>query len=369
MNSALLSAGWGWVGLLVLLGAGCGKEEVRVYRVPKEKATAPPDAHALAHGGNVHGGNLPPFTWKTPAGWEQQQDSAGVRIVHFGVRGPEGQTADVGVVPLTGAAVSRGDLVNMVRSSIELGQATEEDLARQAEKVTVGPLQGELFEMVSTNALVEQKFKARILMASVQQDKTLWLFKIAGADELVRAQRPAFLDFLKSIQFGAASAAGAVPAPAAPAGVAPPAAAPAGKPQWSVPAGWQEQAPGPMVIARFALAHQDAKAEVTVSVFPGDTGGLLANVNRWRGQVGLAPVEAAELPKLTESLDAPAGKVTLVDMTGTDRKTGKPARMIGGMLPRGGQTWFFKLLGDAPVAEREKAALLKFIQSTKFPDA
>ena len=111
-------------------------------------------------------------------------------------------------------------------------------------------------------------------MASVQRESTLWLFKLAGADDLVREQRPAFLEFLKSVGFEAAPAAATVKAMPDPhAGMAMPPAASA--PQWEVPAGWQQQPPGSMVIGRFAIGAQDAKAEVTVSSFPGDTGGKL----------------------------------------------------------------------------------------------
>jgi hypothetical protein len=353
----------GLVALCLALVTGCGREEVRVYRVPKEQPAMPADA-AHAHG---LAGNRPRFTWQAPADWKEQ-DSGGVRIVRFVVKGEDGQSADVGVVPLTGASVPRAELVNMVRAQVGLGPATEAELTQQAEKAPVGPLEGDLFELVSTNKVIEEKHRLRILMASVTNDDTIWLFKMSGTDDLVRTQRTAFLDFLKSVRFEPAGSSARTVAPATAAAAPSPNAA-GGKPKWQVPAGWQEQTPGPMVVARFAMSGQDGKAELTVSVFPGDTGGLLANVNRWRGQVGLAPVDAAELPKLTEALDVPAGKVTLVDMTGTDRKTSQPARLIGAILPRGGQTWFFKLLGDAPQAGREKAALIKFIQSTQFPDA
>ena len=45
-----------------------------------------------------------------------------------------------------------------------------------------------------------------------------------------------------------------------------------------------------------------------MSVFPDDAGGVLANVNRWRGQVDLAPVKQAELEKQIASLDVSGGK-------------------------------------------------------------
>ena len=362
IRSRLPASAWGLPAIWVLLATGCGREDVHVYRVPKEE----PPASAAAHG---HGMAMamPRITWKAPPGWKEQ-DSGGVRIVRFAVPNSNGPSADVGVVPLSGAGIGHAQIVNMVRNQVDLGPLTEEDLAKQAEKVSVGPVQGELFEMASTNALLDGKFKACILMATATHDQTLWLFKIAGPDDLVAAQRPAFLDFLKSVQFVAASDAGGVVSDATGPTAEGPGTAPNSRPQWEVPAGWQEQAPGPMVLARFAVGDSNGKAEVTVSAFPGDTGGLLANVNRWRGQLGLPPVEEPELEKLVKPLDAPAGKATLVDMTGTDRKTGQPARLIGAILPRGGQTWFFKMLGDAQVAEREKAAFLKFIQSTKLPN-
>src|SRR5207302_1076337 len=63
------------------------------------------------------------------------------------------------------------------------------------------------------------------------------------------------------------------------------------KPEWQVPAGWKEVSSGPMLAAKFIVAGPDeAQAVVNVSVAGGEGGGLLANVNRWRNQLGLAPV-------------------------------------------------------------------------------
>jgi hypothetical protein len=150
-------------------------------------------------------------------------------------------------------------------------------------------------------------------------------------------------------------------------------AAPAGptKPKWEVPSSWQEVPPSTMLVAKFLLSGQaEATAEVTVSVFPGDVGGLLANVNRWRNQINLPPVEEPDLAKLGVALPVESGgQGTIVDMTGTKPGTGQPVRLLGAIIPRGGQTWFFKLMGHASLAEQEKAAFLKFIQSVRYPNA
>jgi hypothetical protein len=75
-----------------------------------------------------------------------------------------------------------------------------------------------------------------------------------------------------------------------------------------------------------------------------------------------------DLDGLVSSLDVPGGKAILVDMSGEDAKSGQKARLIGAILPRGDRTWFYKLMGDEQVAEREKPAFVKFCQTAKYPN-
>ncbi|MBI3876153.1 MAG: hypothetical protein HY300_09410 [Verrucomicrobia bacterium] len=53
-------------------------------------------------------------------------------------------------------------------------------------------------------------------------------------------------------------------------------------------------------------------------------------------------------------------------MSGNDAKSGRPARLIGVIVPRGNATWFFKLMGDGAVAEQEKENFLEFVKSAKL---
>ncbi len=113
-----------------------------------------------------------------------------------------------------------------------------------------------------------------------------------------------------------------------------------------------------------------AQAGVNVSQLAGEGGGLLANVNRWRRQLGLPPLaQEEELPNLVSALTVPGGQAQVVDFNGTNVKTGQPARMIGVVLPMNGQTWFYKLMGDPGLVAAQKDALVKFIQSAHYPDA
>jgi hypothetical protein len=139
---------------------------------------------------------------------------------------------------------------------------------------------------------------------------------------------------------------------------------------WTVPAGWQSVTPSQFLLAQFIIQANGAQAEVNVSQLAGEGGGLLANVNRWRRQLGLPPVSQEEdFSKMVDSLTVPGGQVQVVDFNGTNVKTGQAARLVGVVLPRNGQTWFYKLMGDPGVVAAQKDAFLKFIQSARYPDA
>jgi hypothetical protein len=365
-----------WAGLAALaLLAGCGRDSVKVYQVPKEKP--PAAAAANPHGdpmANPHGGTAarPPVNWTVPADWESQP-ADGMRAGRLTITGKEGARAEVSVTPLAGMTASKLDLVNMWRSQVRLERAGEADLGSLGEKVPIGSEQGEMFDFVSGQPLAGGK-NLRLLAAMLPQGGTTWFFKMVGDDDLVREQKSAFAAFLKSVSFAAPAVAGTPPAPATPtvAGASPPPAPPAadtsGKPAWDVPSSWQEQPPTQMLVAKFAVSGEaGARVEITVSSFPGDTGGLLANVNRWRGQVGLPPVGQEALAKEVSALDVPGGQAQVTDMVGASPRTGQKTRLIGVVVPRGPQTWFYKLMGDETLAGREKPALLKFVQSVRYP--
>ena len=112
----------------------------------------------------------------------------------------------------------------------------------------------------------------------------------------------------------------------------------------------------------------DQTVEIVVSTFPGDVGGLLANVNRWRGQIGLGPVAPDEIASITSDVEIGGTKTTVVDFKTDTAPAGKtqPQRMIVVTLPHAGNSWFFKMTGDAPLVGAQKETLLQFVKSVKF---
>jgi len=367
------------VGLVAAL-AGCDRNEVKVYQVPKEaSAPAAPAAAAMPPmSGEVPA--QPNLTWTLPEGW-QEAPAGQMRLASFSATGEDGKKADVSIVPLGG--VAGGDLSNLNRwrGQVGLAPVTAEELPKLGEKTEVAGAEATLFDIVGTNPAGE---KSRILVTALQREGTSWFFKMTGEDALVEAQKPKFQAFLKSLKFDA-SAAAALPADHPPIGGNAPALPPdhpamgsampglatdnPAKPQWTVPAGWIEQAPTAMLLAKFSAGDATAPAEVTVSSFPGDVGGLPANINRWRRQLGLPPLDDAAANQTATSLDVAADKGSLVEMDGQDAKTGQPARLIGVAVPHEGQTWFFKMMGNEKSVAHEKDAFLKFVQTAKLSHA
>ncbi len=365
---------------MITLFIACGRNDLQVYRVSKEQAPASPDAQAaaatmppghpdVADAGSPAGA-LGDLQWKTPAGWEEVP-AGQMRRASFRVRAANGKTADVGVFP-PGIAGRDLDNVNRWRGQVGLAPISEEELARQAQSVEVAGQPAPLYDMAGKSGSGDDN---RILAAILHRDGGAWFFKMIGDSGVVAQQKPAFVDFLKSIAFTASTAQSSLPASHPPvdgSGLlsAPPTAdaSAQGKPAWEVPNGWQEAPAGQFLVAKFNVPGSDAApTSVNVSMSSGEGGGLAANVNRWRGQLGLAPI--AEADKLQETLtpvDTPSGKAMFVDMTGTDARTGKQARLVGAIVPQSGQTWFYKLMGDEQIVGREKNAFQKFVQSAKY---
>ena len=239
-----------------------------------------------------------------------------------------------------------------------LPELTAEEAARQLSPVDVGGDPGKMFEVTGKGDGTNPPL--RIVTAMAHRADGSWFYKLAGDADLVEAQKPAFLGFLKSIKISASPAAAVAAAPASSE------AAPGAPSEWKTPAGWKPVAPGPMQDAKFSVPNQGAaKADVTISVFPNSTGGTLANVNRWRGQLSLPDAEEADLAGLVTPLDGKIPGAMLVDLNGKSSKTGQPARLIGAIVPRDGQWFFYKLLGDPDAVAPQKDAFIAFAKAAR----
>jgi hypothetical protein len=388
---------WALVLSLGLLSA-CGRNDIQVYRVAKAPEGAPAAALPQGHP-NVSGGSTSPeLKYKVPAGWQEVAPGE-MRAASFRVAGQNGKQADVSVIPLPGMAGGDLDNVNRWRGQVGLKGVSAEDLAKLAQSVEIDRHAAQLYDQAGDNP--GSGDKTRILAAILRREGTAWFFKMTGDDALVAQQKPTFVEFLKSVTFAPPGGQAGLPPSHPPIDGAselppshppisggselPPSHPPIGgasmgaqsapaassgqdKPVWQVPSGWQEAPGGQFLVAKYLIKGSgDAQAAVNVSMSAGDGGGLLANLNRWRGQLGLKAVSEADLANQVQSLDVSGAKATLAEVSGTDPRTGQKSRLLAAIVPQGQQTWFYKLMGNEQVVEQQKEAFTKFVQTARYP--
>ncbi len=132
---------------------------------------------------------------------------------------------------------------------------------------------------------------------------------------------------------------------------------------WTAPPTWQQEPEKPMRLASFTAGQ----SELIITQFAQDNiGGLLPNINRWRGMVGLPPVTDASAVS-SKSIKVAGADGTLFDFTSPDQST--PAkRVLIAMIPDGANYWFFRLQGTASSVNDELANFNAFLNSVQFTD-
>lgn len=363
---------------LYLLFAGCkDKKAIAVYLVskPVPDAVSPSQASMqskampqvpLAPTGGTQPQDSPllpslDLRGTPPTQWEAQPLAA-MRQASYLVKGNQGTSADISLVTLTGVAGGVLDNINRWLSQLGRPAITAAQLKDYIEP-TPSPLGA--ISVVDLKGLPERadaKKDGRIIAGIVGGDNGTYFFKMRGNAELVESQKGAFLSWIGTVQLPV-SLPGTLPEPSGP--VMPPVAPSAeqSKPQivWTLPANWKPTAPSPMRYASFIVTGKNGESgDVSVSSFAGDAGGDLANVNRWRSQIGLESLNNEELKSLIVPLSSKDAELLSVDMNGPKK------RVLAGWTQVDRKSWFFKLSGPASLLESEKASFRAFLQSVKF---
>ncbi len=122
--------------------------------------------------------------------------------------------------------------------------------------------------------------------------------------------------------------------------------------KWTTPEGWERAPDRAMRLATY-LSH-NGTVECVVSLLSGGAGGVGANLNRWRAQMGQPPLSddaIAELP----TLNILGRKSPMIDIsgdyTGMSGDSVPGQRMLGAVCPLQDQVLFIKMVGpEAAVA-------------------
>jgi hypothetical protein len=159
----------------------------------------------------------------------------------------------------------------------------------------------------------------RMLTAMVPDGKTMWVFKLMGPEAAVAAQQKAFDDVVASLRFDEKKE----------------------FPDWTAPAGWKEEkGGGEFRVATFRIEDGARPLEVAVTILdqkkPGelDSQTILANVNRWRGQMSLPGIDVSELENAIRRGKVDGREVVYADLSALGTYRVPVRNPHGGVAPK-----------------------------------
>jgi len=131
---------------------------------------------------------------------------------------------------------------------------------------------------------------------------------------------------------------------------------------WQAPKDWKQEAAGQFLTAAYALP---GGGRVTVSKLGGDGGGLAANVNRWRGQLGFKPLDDKDVVgqplKITDSDE----EMLLFNLT-SENPPADAQGILAGVLPLKTESWYFKFSGPVDLLRKSEDLFMEFLRSVRI---
>src|SRR5262247_3859395 len=108
-----------------------------------------------------------------------------------------------------------------------------------------------------------------------------------------------------------------------------------------------------------------AVADVSFVSLGSAAGNVLENVNRWLGQLGQPPITEQKLGEMAQRLHTSLGDMTIVDLAGLpdNADPARDGRIVAAMMTTASATLFFKMRGNADLAESQKSEFLKWVAS------
>ena len=177
--------GWKLIFLLPFLSA-CG-DGVTTYRATNDHKPAP----AVASAQNAR--------WRVPVGWIEQPPSE-MRAASFLIKGKNGLSSDVSVIPLAGAAGGDLENINRWRGQIDLPPLSESELSRHVKTIDAGGRPMRYVNFASEGPLIDGRYKKRVAAAYYHDGERTWFVKMTGEDQNVRDAEKSFLQFLGSMR-------------------------------------------------------------------------------------------------------------------------------------------------------------------------
>jgi hypothetical protein len=278
-----------------------------------------------------------------------------MRQASFLVKGNNGAVVDISFVSLGASAGNVLENVNRWLSQIGQPPISEEKLGQISQRLTTSTGQATIVDLPGLPKEADPAKDGRIVAAMITTGNSTLFFKMRGNAALTEAQKGDFIKWVAAVCNAPAEAKSpqmtAMPSDT---GATPPI-------KWKAPEGWTKVPPSSMRYASFSAAGPNGgKVDISVVTFPGEGGSDADNVNRWRQQIGLPPMDAGAISSSVTALKSVDTTFSSVDIAGAN------ARTLAAWARHDGHVWFFKATGPNAAVEKEKQNFVKFVESVRF---
>ena len=128
---------------------------------------------------------------------------------------------------------------------------------------------------------------------------------------------------------------------------------------WEKPESWIPSSGSSMRLASFSVPYTDGKGDLSVIKLGGEGGGLQSNVNRWRRQLNLEPLNINEIEKLIDRIEGKMGFYSLLQIVNENTADA----VLCAILPLDNSTIFIKLSIDSNKITEVKDDFIYFCSS------
>jgi len=132
---------------------------------------------------------------------------------------------------------------------------------------------------------------------------------------------------------------------------------------WDLPSTWVPSKGHSMRLASFDIPFSNGVGDLSIVSLGGESGGLLANVNRWRKQINLVPITENEILSLSTKGESKIGPYRVFKMI---NESNINKAILAAVLPTTGKTFYIKLTASITGVAELELVFQKFCSSIGF---
>ena len=129
---------------------------------------------------------------------------------------------------------------------------------------------------------------------------------------------------------------------------------------WSLPETWAPSDGHSLRLASFNVPYSKGVGDLSIVSLSGESGGLVANVNRWRRQIDLDPIDEQEILASAVNGESRIGPFRLFRLV---NDANKEKAILAAVLPIRSKTFFIKLTASQQGISELRFSFMEFCSS------